>query len=287
MQVWHASICFLLMMNYTFHLYTTSGVSRMTNPCKPDKTTVLNSIAKAWFTTIAQLCHALATKMATLQLKQQALKKIFPSLLKGYHLAVEHQLMEAEIDSKMLKRIDDIKNLDDQILPMFELLEQMSHYTRQTVSSGPIAIQPLSAQQCLANLMTTLPFEQHAQHHFIQIDSIRDFKLTCPALFFETSIRHLLTNAYQHILQSGLGNIRIWISSEDGYHVFNIHETSQYWTPDQIANLFERFLFEYDDKNRPGLGFCRLALLYIGGDIFCHTANDTEGVHFKIMIPND
>ena len=135
--------------------------------------------------------------------------------------------------------------------------------------------------------MTTLPFEQHAQHHFIQIDLSQDFELTCPVLFFETSIRHLLIHAYQHILQSGLGNIRIWISSEDGYHVFNLHETSQYWTSDQLANLFERFIFEYDDKTRPGLGFCRLALLYIGGDIVYHAAHGTEGVHFKIMIPND
>lgn len=261
--------------------------TRMMNPGKQDKTNVLDSIAKAWFTSIAQLSHALATKMATLQLKQQALQKIFPSLLKGYHLAVEHHLMADEIDSKMLKRVDSIKNLDEQILPMFELLEQISHYARQTVHSDAMAIQTSSVQQCLAHLMTTQPFEQNAQYHFIKIDLSQDFELKYPVLFFDASIRHFLTAAWQRILQSGLGDIRIWVSNENGYHVFNIQETGQSWTPDQFVNLFDRFIFEYDDKTRPGLGFCRLAMLYIGGDIVCHAAHDKEGVHFKIMIPKN
>lgn len=253
---------------------------------KKDKTNALHSIAHAWHLCIGQLSHVLSTKMATLKLKQQAIQKIIPILLKGYHLAVEHHLMTDEINLNLLKRVENIQNLNEQILPMFEMLEQISHYTRQTVNLDFMTIPPLSAQHCLNNLMTTQPFDKNAQHNFIQIDSSQNFNLKCSALFFDAAIHHFLTAAWQRAITSNVGDIRIWVSSnKDGYYLFNIQETNQVWTPEQFLSFFDRFLFEYEDKTLPGLGFCRLAILYIGGDIVCHEVQD--GVLFQILIPKD
>lgn len=257
----------------------------MTDACK-NKINALSTIANAWHLTIGQLSHALATKLATLQLKQQGLQKIVPDLLKGYHLAVEHHLMKDSINSNILKRIEAIQNLNEQILPIFELLEQINQYTRQTRHSDSMTTPPLTAQHCLANLMTSQPFEENEQHHFIQIDSSHNFDLKCSPLFFDAAIRHFLTGAWQRSLESHCGDIQIWVSSnEAGYHVLNIQETKQVWTPEQFSTLFDRFLFEHEDKTRPGLGFCRLAMLYVGGDIVCHQNQD--GVLFQILIPLD
>ncbi|MDP3705941.1 MAG: ATP-binding protein [Legionellaceae bacterium] len=250
---------------------------------KVNKTNRLGRIAQAWSLSIEQLSHTLATKMATLQLKQQGLQKVIPSLLNGYHLAVEKHLMEDEISSKMLQRIEEMQNLDEQLLPMFKLLEQLNDYS-SIIAHHRVTTNRLSAQQCLDELIANYPFEQNSQKKLIILDSNQDFEFSYPRLFIETSLRHLLEAALQRILNAGKGDIQLWVSDESDYNVFNLKDTSQGLTDDQLINLFSRFLFESYDKTRPGLGFCRLAILQMGGDIICKTAND-EGTHIKIMLP--
>lgn len=155
---------------------------------KLDQIDQLDRIAQAWSGAIEQLSHALSTKIATLQLKQQGLRKVIPSLLEGYRFAVE------------------------------------------------------------------------------------------------ASLWHLLTAALQRIRRANKGDIHIWLSDEEKHHVFNIKDTSQGLTDDQRTNLFSHFLFEPYDKTRPGLGFCRLAMLHVSGDIIYYTVDD-EGAYFKIMLP--
>lgn len=118
----------------------------------------------------------------------------------------------------------------------------------------------------------------------ISLDPNQDFSFDYPALFIDTSLRHLLTAALQRIMKSGKGDIRLWISDEEDYHIFNIKDTSQSLAADQLTNLFSQFLFESYDKSRPGLGFCKLAMLHMGGDIICEIVGD-ECTHFQIKLP--
>lgn len=244
----------------------------------------LDETEKAWSMSIGQLSHALATKMATLQMKQQGLQKIIPSLLKGYHLAVEHHLIEDTINAKMLNRIEDMQNLDEQLMPMFELLEQLNTYCSQMVGHDAIEMQRLSAQQCLSALLANYTFEQDSQRNRIALDLGHDFEFKCPILFIESSLRHILTITLQHISKSNEGSVRIWLSDEAEYHLFNIKLIDQNLNEAQMTACFNHFLFEPYDKTRPGLGFCRLAIQHLGGNVICHSVYG-EYTLFKIMLP--
>lgn len=123
-------------------------------------TSSLDWIARAWSTSIGQLSHTLATKMATLQLKQQGLQKIIPSLLKGYHIAVEQHLMEDEISAKALKHIEDMHNFDEQLTPIFKLLEQLNNYSTMIAHHNESKPSCLSAQQFLDDLITNYAFNK-------------------------------------------------------------------------------------------------------------------------------
>lgn len=244
----------------------------------------LDWIAQAWSMSIEQLSHALCTKMATLQLKQQGLQKVIPCLLKGYCLAVEQHLIEDEINPKTLRRLEDMQNLDEQLIPMFAFLEHLNDYSDMIVRYNITQKPRLSAQQCLIDLMTHYIFEQNSQKNLIKVDSSQDFEFNYPFLFIEISLYHLLTAALQRIKETGKGDIQIWLSDESEHHIFNVKDTSQALTNDQLTNLFSHFLFEPHDKTRPGLGFCRLAILHMGGDITCNIVNDET--HFKIVVPH-
>lgn len=242
----------------------------------------LDGLAQAWSGSIEQLSHALSTKIATLQLKQQGLRKVIPSLLKGYRFAVEHHLMEDDINEKTLRRLDDIQNLDEQLLPMFDLLKRFNDYNDLIVHYDVKDIPKLSAQQCLSEFMGHYCFEQELQKNLITLDFSQEFEFNCPFLFIETSFCHLLTAAFKRIKEVGKGHIQIWLSDEGEYNAFNIKDTSRGLTHDQQTNLFSHFLFEPYDKTRPGLGFCRLAIQHFNGDIIYDAVDDDSGC-FKII----
>ena len=76
--------------------------------------------------------------------------------------------------------------------------------------------------------------------------------------------------------------VQVWLSAEDYFHVFNIKNTGL-GSRDDATNLFSRMLFEPYDTSRPGLGFCKLAMMHMGGDIICDQRD--EGTHFKVILP--
>lgn len=154
---------------------------------------------------------------------------------------------------------------------------------REQINYRAIKPQPLSAEQCLADLIANYPFED-SQRNLIILKPNENFEFNYPVLFIEASLRHLLTVVLKHITMLGRGEVQIWVSNEHDYHVFNVKDTSHGLEDSELACLFDHFLFEHHDKTRPGLGFCRLALLHMGGDIICDAANG-EWTHFKVMLP--
>ena len=241
----------------------------------------LDWVAQAWSASVEQLSHVMATKMATLQLKQQGLQKIIPVLLKGYRLSVEHHLMEDEISEKSLNRLENMQFLDEQLTPMFELLKNLNEYSDLMARYDLIQEPGLSAQLHINQFMSQYAFEPYSQRDLVKWDCSQDFEFKCPLLFIETSLHHLLTAALQRIVKIGQGEVSIWTSDEGDYNIFNVKETSTSLCEDQLPSLFNYFLFEPIDKTRPGLGLCRAALIFVGGDIVV----DATSSHVKIMLP--
>lgn len=255
------------------------------NDLKLNKTTQLEWFAHAWPTAIEQLSHILATKMATLQLKQQGLQKVIPSLVKGYLLAVEDHLVEDELSEKIFNRLDDMQNLDAQLMPMFDLLNQFNDYSSHIASFKSVEIPQLNADQCLIDLVKNYPFDNDEQRDLIKCDVHQNFKFEFSLLFIESLLHHLLKITLQYVLKNGSGDIDIWVSEEIDYYIFNFKNKGLSLSEEQYNKLFNNFLFESYDKTRPGLGFCRLALIHIGGDVVCDLNNIDQYTHFKILFP--
>lgn len=253
------------------------------NKLTEETTRMLVHSSKAWSVFISQFSHALSTKIATLQLKQQGLQKVLPTLLKGYRLAVKNHLLDEEINEKMLSRVNNMIDLDEQIFPMFELLERLNTYSSLLSSAPSNESNNTSAQQCLTKIIESLSFEDEYKKDLLQLDTSNDLPLNDNCLFIESAIRHLLNAGLQRIIQTGNGTIKVWLSNEETYFVINIEDTTTALSTEQSTQLFSHFFYEPYDKSYPGLGFCRLALWHINGDIIC-TPIDAKGMLWQIKL---
>jgi hypothetical protein len=250
---------------------------------KRSEMTILGKLGKAWSGVIGNLAHNLATQMATLRMKQNRLRKLMPSLLKGYHLAVKNGLMDDEISEKHLEIMDAMINLDEQITPMFSLLESLSIYCEQSRPDSK-KFQRLSAQQCVDELLKTYPLSDE-QRHLVQFERDYDFEFMCSPVFIKTLLSHFLTTVLVKIDDAGEGLISIWMSEQDNHHALNIRYSGLGITDDVSSNFFNRFILEQEDKIIPGAGFCRLAIVHAGGDVICDEVKNEPILHLTLKFP--
>lgn len=229
---------------------------------------------------VQELSHAMCTKMATLQMKQQGLEKLWPKVAEGYHLAIENRLIENQNSDKLIDKIECAQNLNEQLIPMFQFLETLNGYFNHMVSHKGKDVEKITIQACLSNLLLTYPFSSNIQRQSIRIEINNDFELNCPVFFVEAALYHFLTQALKLSDPAKQEIMHIFNYDEGDYHILSIKVNSSF----SKTTEFEHILWEPYDKSRPGLGFCRIAMLYFGGD-FIFEAGVDEPTHYKMFFP--
>ena len=101
------------------------------NPINASDSSFLQKTSACWLQLIDKISHIFINKLAVLRKKHTFLIKVIPSLLKGYHLAIEHKLMESEIPEPLLENIHTIINLEQEIVPVFNVLDAVGSFCGQ------------------------------------------------------------------------------------------------------------------------------------------------------------
>lgn len=230
---------------------------------------------------LSSLSHRLATHLATLQFKQQGTKKVTAELINGYEAAVNNKLIENKISEKLFSRLGEMQNLDEQILPMLDMLNKASNFLHTILHSNEVQgdKDSVNAHLLIKQVLENFPFKDCVDSKKVTFNPDSDFLIQVPRVFIESSLCHLL-----RLIGSNLGeeHINLWLSSYEFQNVIHIQVMKQFI---ELPSIFQHFLFEPYDTNLPGLGLCRYALMQWGGDILSLRENE-KGTHFKIIIPH-
>lgn len=244
-----------------------------------------NQLKQAWLRLVDCIIHDLTTPIVTTGLQGTLLNELAPSLLKAYHLAVDHHLMEPEIGKQKLKGLEDhlisgVKQGADKMLDFIRLLIEF----RTQLVVDLKTLEPLSIKQFIEDWLANYPFPDPSSHSLLTVDIQHDFAFKCPPPFMTHLLSRFLDNALCYIKWVGKGDIQIWTSQDNHYNLLHFKDTGRGMDEDQYASVFNRFFSKRNGQVVPGLGFCRLALLQAGGNVVCDTV-EGEYAHFTVMFP--
>ena len=232
---------------------------------------VMKSIAML----VEELSHELVNKVATLQMKQQGMDKVFPVLMQGYNVAVQNNLVHEKLSKRILDGISDLSDLNEQLAPMLEALDRINQYIEAI--SKPQKDPEYSIRQCIQHVLAQAPFNSSDRLKKIQVMVHEECCITYPRLFVEAALHHILHGLFD---VESADAVKISLSEEQ-----NILTIIGYQVEPQQSrtSIFNHYIHEPYDKSYPGLGLCRLAFHVLGGDILIKRTDKCE-VEYQLVI---
>lgn len=246
-------------------------------PINTSDSSFLQKSSACWLQLIDKVSHIFINKLAILRKKHTFLHKVIPSLIKGYHLAIEHKLMEDEIPKPLLENIHAIINLEEEIVPVFNILDSIGSFCNQLSINN--TNQSFSIKNCVTDTLRTYEFEKD-DRNYIQLNEDIDFDCYMPEFVIKTTIVTLLNFAFCNLRDLSDKNVHIWLenyNNSGALHFKIISKDAQknygYWLQNSLD-------ISVDNVN-PGINLCRLALIQYNGDI---TYQVTSGQSLEIII---
>lgn len=226
-----------------------------------------------WLGVIKKITHFFITQLALLRGKNQDLQKILPSLFKAYQIALEHKLVEADIEERLITFYQNPQKSDmsSQIEPMFQVLNSISSLCGQ-VCTQKTTPTTTSVAECITHALLTYPFEKN-QREMIDFKPENDFEIQFSPRFIEETLIALLNFALNNIQDNTGSNITIYFTNKDNAYSIHFKINSSDVTKYPHKYLLENYLNIDPDKTLPGIPFCQLALTYVNGNISCEIRN--------------
>ena len=239
-------------------------------------------LLKAWAQMINCVAHDITTPLASIRLENSALKKILPKVLEGYQLAVQHKLIEPLLSSSHLEVLESsCTDIENHIHKILDFLSLLRHYNQML--SGHANDPKLHLQVCLQTLLENYPFRDE-ERRLVHLEDTHDFQFQGESFFIEYLFFNLIENALSYIQRMNKGEIYLSTGKENHYFILYFKDTAGALDEKATATVFDSFFIKRDGEIVPGLGFCRLKLLHMGGDIVCKAVKN-QYTEFMIKFP--
>ncbi|WP_322044593.1 ATP-binding protein [Paraburkholderia sp. J67] len=234
----------------------------------------------------ATVAHEVATPLAAIGMHAEEIGNVLPELMRGYQLAVQHQLCVdglypgqseriSSLATSIRRQVDSTSTVVEMSLASFTL----DRLDRRSFEAYPI-------RSCVNAALERFPFRPGERElvHVSPIDPQLSFSGSDSLVVFV--LFNLLKNALYAILTGGKGNVEIEATSEAGYCVLRFSDTGPGIPADVLPRIFEPF---YSTKSHGkgagmGLAFCRRVADALGGTIACESVQDVATT-FTLYLP--
>ena len=214
-----------------------------------------DKLLQAYLRLIDCIIHDLTTPILTIQLQGCGLNDLLPSLLKAYHLALDHQLMEPEITRPMLKGLENSSNFNvkEGAEKLMDFVKKLAEYRKQVIVDLQ-SIEPLSIKQVIEDWLTQYSLLDFNNCAVLTVDIKQDFTFKCPPPFMPRLLSLILENALFCIKETGKGkdNIQVWTSQDNFYNLLHFKWTGSGMPECQHTDVFRRFFSKQNDQITPG-----------------------------------
>lgn len=245
----------------------------------------LDKITESWLIMIKNFVHDITTPLTSIRLMGKTFEKISPQLLEGYRLAVSHQMVNPSsiITERHLKALETMgANISQQAAETQTFINLLYPYNQKML--GREADSPIHIFASIQGALKKYPFVNKDQLALIHLDYQNDFSFPIDSFFIEQLFFNLIKDALFYIDKASKGEVYIYTEKQEEFHVLHFKNTAGNLTQNASSQVFKSFFLKQDGGMVPGLGFYRLKLLLMGGDIIHHT-EPGQYTNFEIKFP--
>jgi signal transduction histidine kinase len=221
----------------------------------------------------ATVAHEVATPLAAIGMHAEEIGNVLPELMRGYQLAVQHQLCVDGLYPGQSERLSSLASSIQRQVDSTSTVVEMSlaSFTLDRLDRRSFEIYPI--RSCVNAALERFPFLP-GERELVKVAPID------PHLSFSGSdslivfvLFNLLKNALFAIHAGGRGSVEIAATSEGGYCVLRFADSGPGIDPEVLPRIFEPF---YSTKSHGkgagmGLAFCRRVAEALGGAIACES----------------
>ena len=231
----------------------------------------------------SSIAHELRTPLCGISLGSQGIQQILPTLIDGYQLAEQRNLLE----KKLPKRKFNILN---------QVLTNIIHEVRSAnvfidmllMKVGP---QYLSKQQintcsitnCIDSALQRYPLTLE-EKQLVQLEKTDDFEFMGDELTIIHVLFNLIKNALYHTKAASKGHISIWLEQHKEYNELHFKDTGTGIDKLKLPRIFDEFFSDTSEGAGIGLAFCKMSMENINGQIHCRTEKG-EYTEFILLFP--
>jgi len=227
------------------------------------------------------MTHDFRSLLAMMKMSAVVIEDKFPELVKGYQLAVEHNLLEKNIKDPFLQRSanngtkikDAVKKLSSYLNVLDEGVNTLKNNLRDD--------EACSINFYLDDVLSQYPFYSESERQLLDITIKTNFDIHYPSFFMKPLLFHLLQIMYINSRSGADSRIALWTDDDNGRNRLHIKTKSTEVSQNVVTYALNQLAIEQQDHHLPGLGFCRLALWQLNGDII---SNVVEGGSTEIMV---
>ena len=229
------------------------------------------------------MAHELRTPLAAVYMGVQGVMKFFPTLLKGYQLAVANNLMEQEIRNRQFEALSAaVDNVLKQVINCQEIINrQLDNIKYRYIN--PKLFEPVSMQSTISAALEEYPFKKQ-EKQLVTILCDEDFVFFGDEIFTRNVIWNLLKNALHFIEEEGQGEVTMWSESLSDSNKLYVKDTAKGIKTDDLPHIFDNLYTKRKGGTGVGLAHCQMVMNAYGGNIECASVYG-EHTTFTLTFP--
>lgn len=220
----------------------------------------------------ATIAHEMRTPLSTIRLQAQAMERFLPELIRGYEVALKHELVSPNIRQTQLDHLQSLaQNIDNEVIRSQALIDVILASTNRSLADS-YEFSVVSMRDCVRGVLQSFPLDTN-ESDLITLNTRDDFEFYGSDNLMRFTLYNLLKNALYAVQQAGKGDIEISIIPGETTNRLVFRDTGAGIAEDILPHIFDDFFSTKGEGKGAGIGlaFCRRVMLSFNGVIECQS----------------